>query len=103
MPTYLSAISTVHQWFGLDYSAHDDLTSRLKRAWLISLPQANKKKAIQDFSRKSVIAWASKAAESRDVTVVRRYLVCVLDVVFFSRADYVFDAELTDYEISGFF
>ncbi|GAB5537884.1 MAG: hypothetical protein Rubg2KO_41330 [Rubricoccaceae bacterium] len=84
---YLSAVSTVHQWLGVDFSAHSLTIGRLVQSWTLSSAPALSTDAVLAFPASVIWTLLIDAIDASDVLKVRAALVCVLSFVFFNRCD----------------
>ena len=82
---YLSAISTVHAWVGINsFSAHDAITTRLTAAWKHAIPEEQYVPADRDFPADDVFQMVSLGLNNSSPYRVRPFLSVVLDTLFFS-------------------
>ena len=88
MPVYLSAISTVHRWAGiLNFTAHDEITERLRLAWHHVIATNDSRDTIKAFPASDIFVLIMHGSRATMPSTVRMLLSVVLNTVFFSRAD----------------
>ena len=88
MPAYLLAISTVHRWAGiLNFTAHDDITERLRLAWHHRIANNDSRDTIKAFLASNIFVLIMHGLQATAPSTVRMFLSVVLNTVFFSQAD----------------
>ena len=101
---YLSAISTVHTWVGINsFSMHNAITARLTATWKHAIPEKQYAPANRDFPADDVFQMVSLGLNNSSPYRVRPFLSVVLDTLFFSRADSGFNIAVDDLWIEGHF
>ena len=88
LDVYLSAISTVHRWVGVvGFSAHDDITRRLRMAWQRQAAPTESRDTIKAFPASDIFVLLQHGLRALAATPARTFLSVILDTIFFSRAD----------------
>ena len=85
LPQYLAAISMTHQARGLlSFTAFDQVTRRLARAWLQQEP--DRRRPIRDVPLSLICSILELGLSTDDVSTLRACCSAVIDFVFFIRA-----------------